>query len=93
MQIPGCDKLCPFKKFSELIAPIVPTDWEKECRLSLLSESLYDSISGGSFILSMSLTVVFLIFVLLGIRFYKRQYYNQNDFLYQSLKMEVHSWL
>ncbi|KAL0277101.1 UNVERIFIED_CONTAM: hypothetical protein PYX00_004499 [Menopon gallinae] len=91
MQLPGCDKLCPFRKFSELISPVIPVDWEKECHLGFLSESLYDSVSGGSFLLSLSLTAVFLVFVLLGIRFYKRQYYNQSDFAYQSLKMDVHS--
>lgn len=31
MKIPGCDELCPFEKFRELMKPVIPGDEELIC--------------------------------------------------------------
>ncbi|XP_014239519.1 testicular acid phosphatase homolog [Cimex lectularius] len=31
LQVPGCDIKCPFDKFKQLLAPVTPDDWDKEC--------------------------------------------------------------
>jgi lysosomal acid phosphatase len=38
LAIPGCAVLCPLEKFAELLKPVIPVNWEKECRMGILSD-------------------------------------------------------
>jgi len=33
LRVPGCDEMCPLEKLSLLMAPVIPTDYEKECHV------------------------------------------------------------
>ncbi|XP_018314614.1 prostatic acid phosphatase isoform X2 [Mycetomoellerius zeteki] len=33
MTIPGCNTVCPLDKFMEIMKPIIPDDWEEECKV------------------------------------------------------------
>lgn len=32
LTIPGCDKFCPLDKVMELTKPVIPENWEEECK-------------------------------------------------------------
>jgi hypothetical protein len=38
LAIPGCDAVCPLEKFVELLQPIIPVNWEKECKLGIFPD-------------------------------------------------------
>ncbi|XP_030130088.2 lysosomal acid phosphatase [Taeniopygia guttata] len=40
LTIPGCQQKCPLQRFLELTDPVVPQDWEQECKLS---SSMHDT--------------------------------------------------
>lgn len=48
LQVPGCETVCNLEKFIKLTKPVVPTNWELECKESrnklLASARWYDSI-------------------------------------------------
>lgn len=33
MSIPGCTVICPFDKFVEILKPMIPDNWEEECKV------------------------------------------------------------
>jgi hypothetical protein len=37
LAIPGCDAVCPLEKFAELLKPVIPVSWEKECKMGIFS--------------------------------------------------------
>uniref|UniRef100_A0A8C5J3S9 Lysosomal acid phosphatase n=1 Tax=Junco hyemalis TaxID=40217 RepID=A0A8C5J3S9_JUNHY len=44
LTIPGCQHKCPLQRFLELTDPVVPQDWEQECKVS---SSMHDTESQG----------------------------------------------
>ncbi|KAG5322139.1 ACPH1 phosphatase, partial [Acromyrmex heyeri] len=34
MKIPGCDIICPLDKFMEIMKPVIPDNWEEECKVN-----------------------------------------------------------
>ncbi|NXD20497.1 PPAL phosphatase, partial [Spelaeornis formosus] len=40
LTIPGCQHKCPLQRFLELTEPVVPQDWEQECKVS---SSMHDT--------------------------------------------------
>ncbi|RLW10324.1 hypothetical protein DV515_00002338 [Chloebia gouldiae] len=40
LTIPGCQHKCPLRRFLELTDPVVPQDWEQECKVS---SSMHDT--------------------------------------------------
>jgi hypothetical protein len=47
LAIPGCDAVCPLEKFAELLKPIIPVDWEKECKMGVFSDYvIFISLAG-----------------------------------------------
>ncbi|XP_032919698.1 lysosomal acid phosphatase [Catharus ustulatus] len=40
LTIPGCQHKCPLQRFLELTEPVVPQDWEQECKVS---SSIHDT--------------------------------------------------
>jgi hypothetical protein len=38
LAIPGCDAVCPLEKFVELLQPVIPVNWEKECKMGIFPD-------------------------------------------------------
>jgi hypothetical protein len=38
LAVPGCDAVCPLEKFVELLQPVIPVRWEKECKMGIFSD-------------------------------------------------------
>jgi len=38
LAIPGCDAVCPLEKFAELLQPVIPVKWEKECKVGIFPD-------------------------------------------------------
>jgi lysosomal acid phosphatase len=38
LAIPGCAAVCPLEKFAELLKPVIPVNWEKECKMGILPD-------------------------------------------------------
>uniref|UniRef100_U5EX31 acid phosphatase n=1 Tax=Corethrella appendiculata TaxID=1370023 RepID=U5EX31_9DIPT len=74
MNIPNCGQLCPLDEMFKIYEPVLPVNWESECRLSMLQMSYVDveikstiGVAGISILLILSLLAI-----IIAVLLYKR---------------------
>ncbi|XP_021935195.1 prostatic acid phosphatase isoform X2 [Zootermopsis nevadensis] len=74
LAIPGCASVCPLEKFADLLKPVIPVSWEKECKMGIFSDDFTFN--------SLAIIVVF------GIAFWRKQKVSSN-YYYHQLQQDV----
>ncbi|XP_068082355.1 lysosomal acid phosphatase isoform X2 [Anabrus simplex] len=83
LRIPGCDVVCPLKKFIALTEPVIPKNWKEECQVrSMMEEFQLNSLAVLALSISVFLAFLLFISIILSVLYWKRQrsssyYYHQ----------------
>jgi len=87
LTIPGCEPLCPIEQFIRLAKPIIPEDWDAECRASgfvqFLGGSILGLIVGGL----LAFLLIFVVPIMLVVR-YRRGTEEPPKYPYLHLQMD-----
>lgn len=77
MNIPKCGTACPLDKMFKLYANVLPTDWEAECKMSMLSMTYEDANLQPALIviLCVAITTLLILVLLSLITMYRRRDY------------------
>jgi len=74
LAIPGCDAVCPLEKFVELLQPIIPVNWEKECKLGIFPDDFtFSSLAVLAVMTSGIVAVLLLCSVVFGLMYWKKR--------------------
>ncbi|XP_069703816.1 prostatic acid phosphatase-like [Periplaneta americana] len=87
--IPGCQAACPLDDFARLLKPVIPFNWEKECKKGLFSDDFaFNSLAIIALMVSGILAVLLLLSMVFGITYWKKQRMSSN-YYYHRLHQDV----
>ncbi|PSN43945.1 hypothetical protein C0J52_03761 [Blattella germanica] len=89
LTLPGCEALCPLDKFEELLSPVIPHNWEKECQNNIFNNELaLNTLS----IIVLGICGILVILLVLSMSFgitYWRKQKSSSDYYYHRLHQDI----
>lgn len=87
LAIPGCQAACPLDDFARLLKPVIPVNWEKECKKGFLPDD-FNSLAIIALVVSGILAVLLVLSMVFGITYWKKQRATSN-FYYHRLHQDI----
>lgn len=89
LAIPGCAAVCPLEKFAELLKPVIPVNWEKECKMGIFSDDFaFNSLAILALMVNCILAVLLVFSVVFGIAYWRKQKVS-SGYCYHRLQQDI----
>jgi len=88
LAIPGCEAVCPLEKFVELLQPVIPVSWEKECKVGIFPDDFtFSSLAVLAVMTSGIVAVLLLCSIVFGLMYWKK-HKASSGYCYQQLQQD-----
>ncbi|PNF25318.1 hypothetical protein B7P43_G10948 [Cryptotermes secundus] len=89
LAIPGCAAVCPLEKFADLLKPVIPVNWEKECKMGIFSDDFaFNSLAILALMVNCILAVLLVFSVVFGIAYWRKQKVS-SGYCYHQLRQDI----